>query len=196
MEIPAMPAFSYSRTRRMTLMALPKPLSQSATTGSSVASLISAVTARCSDMERMEASGSARAALISNPPAQTPAAARAALAASSLCSLDQSASLEAQYSAAAGPQQFELAFAAAMAGNTPPTGATWCRGAPDGQEEWDATRAHSARGGVQDQEHPFELGTGHQRRPPENFGQASTRRCRAPQAQGAATSRMIRAGLG
>src|SRR5260221_7963514 len=71
MHRPATPARSYSATVRMTLMALPNPLSQSAMTGTVTAVLMRRTASNVSLMVRMLASGIALAAEIQNPLAHT-----------------------------------------------------------------------------------------------------------------------------
>src|SRR4051812_37544829 len=71
MHRPATPARSYSATVRMTLMALPNPLSQSAMPGTVTAVLMRRTASKVSLIVRMLASGIALAAEIQNPLAHT-----------------------------------------------------------------------------------------------------------------------------
>ena len=57
MQMPAIPAFSYSWTVRITLRALPNPVSQSAMTGMPTASTMFFVTSSCSVIVRKLPSG-------------------------------------------------------------------------------------------------------------------------------------------
>src|SRR5581483_522672 len=72
MQMPAMPAASNASTVRIALIALPKPVSQSATTGIDTASLMRRPASSVSVIVRMLASGTAWLALISKPLAHTP----------------------------------------------------------------------------------------------------------------------------